>query len=399
MQTTHPELFDIAIAGAGIVGATLAHALAHALAPRARVLLLEAEAAPGYHATGRSAALYAPSYGPPQVRALTRASRAFFDAPPAGFASVPLLKPRPTLFVGGPADHEALHTLHRSLLDSGTAAELISGAEARRRVPVLRPEACTLALLDPGSSDIDVDALLQGCLRSARAAGARLVTDARIVALHRHAGSWSIDTERGQSFQARVTVNAAGAWADELALLAGAAPVGLQPCRRSAFLFEAPAGMDTSAWPAIVAADESWYIKPDAGLLLGSPANADPVQPHDVVAEELDVALGIHRIEAATTLQIRRPRSTWAGLRSFVASGEPVCGFDPAVPGFFWAAALGGYGIQSSPAFGQLCASLLLGETLPAHLAAQGLDLQALQPVHALRSHTAAAANATHTPP
>ncbi|MDP3613110.1 MAG: FAD-dependent oxidoreductase, partial [Rubrivivax sp.] len=205
MQTTHPELFDIAIAGAGIVGATLAHALA----PRVRVLLLEAEAAPGYHATGRSAALYAPSYGPPQVRALTRASRAFFDAPPAGFASVPLLKPRPTLFVGVPADHGALRNLHQSLLDSGTAAELISGAEARRRVPVLRAEACTLALLDPGSSDIDVDALLQGCLRSARAAGARLVTDARIVALQRQTDTWSIDTQSGQSFQTRVIVNAA----------------------------------------------------------------------------------------------------------------------------------------------------------------------------------------------
>lgn len=395
MQTVHPELFDFAIVGAGIVGATLAHTLS----PRAHVLLLEAEAAPGYHATGRSAALYAPSYGPPQVRALTRASRAFFDAPPAGFASVPLLKPRPTLLVGGPADHEALRTLHQSLLGSGTAAELISCAEARRRVPVLRPEACTLALLDPGSSDIDVDALLQGCLRSARAVGARLVTDARIVALHRQTDAWSIDTASGQSYRARVIVNAAGAWADELALLAGAAPVGLQPCRRTAFLFEPPPGLDTSAWPAIVAADESWYIKPDAGLLLGSPANADPVQPHDVVAEELDVALGIHRIEAATTLQIRRPRSTWAGLRSFVASGEPVCGFDPAVPGFFWAAALGGYGIQSSPAFGQLCASLLLGEAVPDHLAAQGLDPAALQPTHALRLHTAAAATAIHTPP
>jgi D-arginine dehydrogenase len=138
--------------------------------------------------------------------------------------------------------------------------------------------------------------------------------------------------------------------------------------------------MDVQGWPAVMAADESWYIKPDAGLLLGSPANADPVHAHDVVAEELDVALGIHRIEAATTLQIRRPRSTWAGLRSFVPDGEPVCGFDPLVPGFFWAAALGGYGIQSSPGFGQLCAALLRGAEVPAALRAEGLDAAVLRP-------------------
>jgi D-arginine dehydrogenase len=367
--------FDIAIIGAGIVGA----AVAHFTAPRLRVLLLEAEATPGYHTTGRSAALYAPAYGPPQVRALTRASRAFFDAPPAGFASVPLLKPRPSMFVGGESDREALLAMHAHLLAEGIAVELLDGEQAQRRVPVLRPEACTLALVDPGSSDIDVDALLQGFLRGARAAGAQLARDARISTLQADAAGWQLTAADGRQWRARQVVNAAGAWADEVGALAGVPRIGLEPRRRTAFVFEPPAGVAIADWPAVVAADESWYLKPEAGLLLGSPANADPVHPHDVVAEEFDVALGIHRIESATTLQIRRPRRTWAGLRCFVADGEPVCGPDPAAPGFFWAAALGGYGIQSSPAFGQLCAALLCSEAPPAALQAQGLQIEALR--------------------
>lgn len=368
-------VYDVAIIGAGIVGASVAYFSA----PQARVLLLEAESAPGYHTTGRSAALYAPAYGPRQVRVLTRASLDFFTAPPAGFASVPLLRPRPSMFVGTEADRAALRTLHAQLQNEGVEVELIDTAQALQRVPVLRPQACALAVVEQGSSDIDVDALLQGFLRGASAAGAQRVTHARVRALHHSDGVWTLRTEDGRIFAARRIVNAAGAWADEVAVMAGAQTIGLQPCRRTAFLFEPPAGAATADWPAVVAADESWYFKPDAGLLLGSPANADPVHPHDVVAEELDVALGIHRIEAATTLQIRRPRSTWAGLRCFVADGEPVCGPDPVVPGFFWAAAVGGYGIQSSPGFGRLCSSLLLQHQAPPGAAWQSIELAALE--------------------
>lgn len=369
-------VFDIAVIGAGIVGASVAYFTA----PHARVLLLEAESAPGYHTTGRSAALYAPAYGPRQVRVLTRASLDFFVAPPAGFASVPLLRTRPSMFVGTEADRAALLALHAQLQEEGGEVELIDTAQALQRVPVLRPQASALAVVELGSSDIDVDALLQGFLRGASAAGAQRVTDARVQALQHRDGMWTVVTTGGRSFTARRIVNAAGAWADEVAALAGATCIGLEPRRRTAFLFEPPAGLMTADWPAVVAADESWYFKPDAGLLLGSPANADPVHPHDVVAEELDVALGIHRIEAATTLQIRRPRSTWAGLRCFVADGEPVCGFDPVVPGFFWAAALGGYGIQSSPGLGRLCSSLLLQGQAPAGDAWKDLDPDALGP-------------------
>lgn len=372
------ERFDIAIVGAGIVGASIAF---HA-APHARVLLLEGEGAPGHHTTGRSAALYEPSYGPPAVRALTRASRVFFDSPPASFAPVPLLTPRGTLFAGRADQRAQAEALVAMLAAEGGTAELIDGAVARERVPVLRPEACALAVASPGAEDIDVDALLQGFLRGARAAGAVLACDARLVALDRAGAGpgWRLRCADGRVFEAAVVVNAAGAWADDVGALAGASPIGLEPRRRSAFVFEPPPGVDIARWPAVIDLDESWYFKPEAGLLLGSPANADPTHPHDVVAEELDIALGIHRIEEASTLTIRRPRRTWAGLRCFVADGEPVLGFDAVVPGFFWAAALGGYGIQSSPAVGALASAWLAGRPVPAHISAERLDEALVSP-------------------
>jgi D-arginine dehydrogenase len=197
--------------------------------------------------------------------------------------------------------------------------------------------------------------------------------------IERHGAEWIV-MAGGREHRAAVLVNAAGAWCDEVARLAGVAPIGLQPKRRSAFTFAPPPGLDVTRWPSVVGADESWYIKPDAGVLLGSPANADPVPPHDVQPEELDIALAIDRIETATTLQIRRPIRTWAGLRSFVADGDLVGGFDAHVPGFFWVAAQGGYGIQTSAAMGQACAALLRGMALPPQLADFGLTPAMLSP-------------------
>jgi D-arginine dehydrogenase len=370
------ELHDVAVVGGGIVGATIAY---HAAADR-DVLVLEAESAAGYHSTGRSAALYAETYGPPAIRALTRASHAFFDEPPAGFADGPLLAPRGTLFVGPEPQRAALEAFRATLVAEGSPAELLSAEAARERVPVLRADASAIAVYDPNAYDIDVDRLLQGFLRGACARGASFDANARVVRLTHDGQAWRIDTAAGRQYAARQLVNAAGAWADELAALAGAARVGLEPRRRSAFLFEPPPGLRVAEWPAVIAGDESWYFKPEAGLLLGSPANADPTHAHDVLPDDLDVAIGIDRIERATTLTIAQPRSSWAGLRSFVADGEPVAGFAPEAPAFFWAAALGGYGIQSSPAFGRLCAALLRGEAVPANVAAQGLEMGKLAP-------------------
>lgn len=374
MSTSDP--FDIAIIGAGIVGASIAYFTSE----RRRVLILEGEQAPGYHTTGRSAALFTETYGPHNVRALSRASRSFFDNPPLAFASSPLLKARGTLFPGSEDDRGHVEKLHREMLADGGRPQLLDTEAALRMVPVLRPEAAALAVFDAAAFDIDVDALLQGFLKGARAHGAQLVTRARVQSLQRQGGCWQIDVAQGTRFNATTVVNAAGAWADQLAMLAATRGIGIVPKRRSAFLFAAPQGLESARWPAVIAADESWYFKPDAGLLLGSPANADPVSPHDVVAEDMDVMMGIHQIEQATTLSIGRPKSTWAGLRCFVSDGEPVCGFATDISDFFWAAALGGYGIQTSPAFGQLAAALILGTDVPEHIAAQGLNLDALAP-------------------
>ena len=378
---------DIVILGAGIAGASLAWRLVQVGAVQ-RVLLLEAEAQPGMHSTGRSAAMYMPSYGPPAVRALTRASRSFYEAPPAGFAEVPLLVPRGVLYVAAPGQAEALDALQAELAPACAGLQRLDAAATLARAPCLRPDQVLAALWDPESTDIDVHALHQGFLRGfqrdGRAGGSALRTGARVIAAQRDAAAqrWQLQLDDGSPVRATTVVNAAGAWGDAVAALFGAEPVGLVPRRRSAFTFRAPEGMATAGWPAVVGvgmgADEGWYFKPDAGQLLGSPANADDTGPHDVQPEELDIALGIHRIEAMTDLRIPRPTATWAGLRSFVADGELVIGFDDACPGFFWLVGQGGYGIQSAAGASALAASLLCGQPLPAALGAEGVDPVAL---------------------
>ncbi len=366
---------DFLIVGGGIAAASVGYWLA----PHGRVTLLERESQPGYHSTGRSAALFLASYGTPQVRALTLASRAFFDQPPPGFAEVPILSPRGALFAATPGQADLLDEHCALLAGMSPQSRRLSRDQTLALVPVLRPERLLGGALEPDASDIDVHALHQGYLRGLRRRGGTLVCDAEVTHIERHGSAWLV-MAGGRDYRAPLLVNAAGAWCDVIAQRAGLRPIGLQPKRRSAFVFAPPAGMDVSRWPSVVGADESWYFKPDAGLLLGSPANADPVPPQDVMPEELDIALGIHRIEEHTSLQIRRPLRTWAGLRSFVADGDLVGGFDAAVPGFFWVAAQGGYGIQTSAAMGQACAALLRGQALPQHLADFGLTPAMLSP-------------------
>lgn len=369
--------FDVAIVGAGIAGASLACRLATA---GRRVLLLERESQPGYHSTGRSAAMFMESYGPPQVRALTRASRAFYERPPAGFTDVPLLHPRGVLYVATHAQQAALDDTWAAMHAAGQAVQRLDTAAALAQVPCLRADLIAGAIAEPDAMDLDVHALHQGFLRSARAAGAQLRCNAEVAAGTPAEGGWRLQLAGGETLHAELLVNAAGAWADELARRCGAAPLGLQPRRRSAFTFHAPAGTDASGWPGVVDIEERWYFKPDAGRLLGSPANADPTHPHDVQPEELDIALGIHGIEQATTLRIRRPASTWAGLRTFAPDGEIVIGFDDARPGFFWLAGQGGYGLQSAAGASELAAALVQGRLLPEALAAEGVQPAAVAP-------------------
>ena len=370
------DIYDFAIVGAGIAGASTGWELS----ARAPPVLLERESQPGYHTTGRSAALYMETYGTPAIRALTRASRAFFDQPPAAFGDDPILTPRGVMHVAAAAQADLLEAAWRELSGRSRDVRRLGQDEMLAAVPCLRPEAAAFGLAEDGASDIDVHAMHQGYLRGFRQNGGRVLTDAHVTGLTRDAGLWTVTLADGRAVRARHLVNAAGAWADELADLAGARRIGLEPRRRTAFTFAPPEGVDAARWPAVVGIDESYYFKPDAGQLLGSPANADPVHPHDVVPEELDVALGIHHIEQATTLTIRRPHRVWAGLRSFVADGDMVIGWDGEREGFFWLAGQGGYGIQSAAGAALLARSLLLGQELPEALRAEGLAAAMLSP-------------------
>jgi D-arginine dehydrogenase len=367
---------DFIIIGGGIAGASTGYWLSS----HGRVIVLERESHPGYHSTGRSAALYTAAYGTPQVRALTLASRAFFDTPPAGFTEHPLLTPRGELTVDFSGDAAELERQYQSARASVPEMQLLDADQACERIPVLRREKVHGALYDPTACDIDTDALHQGYLRGIRRNQGQIHTDSEVLSLARdEQGQWQVETTQG-TFCAPVIINAAGAWADVIGTLAGARPLGLQPKRRAAFIFAGPEGLDSHHWPMLVSLDESFYMKPDAGMFLGSPANADPVVPHDVQPEELDIAMGIYQIEEATTLTIRRPTRTWAGLRSFVSDGDLVCGFDPLVPGLFWVAAQGGYGIQTSPAMGQASAALVRAQPLPTALVDEGLNEAMLAP-------------------
>jgi len=367
---------DTIVIGAGIAGASVAWQLVQDNS----VLLLERESLPGYHTTGRSAALFLETYGTPAIRAMTRASRPFLQSPPPGFCDSAILSPRGVVYIAGPDQLDLLDATEAELRPHSPQLERLSADALAARIPCLRREALGGGLQEGGAADIDVHSLHQGYLRGLRQRGGALRTDAEVVAAQRHDRLWNLTLADGGHLQARTLVNAAGAWADVLGAMAGAAPIGLTPCRRTAFTFPAPDGLDLAQMPAIIAVDESFYIKPDARQLLGSPANADPMHPHDVAPEEIDVATGIFHIEQMTHFTIRRPSHTWAGLRSFVPDGEMVIGWDGAVDGLFWLAAQGGYGIQSAPAYALLARNLVLGEALDESLQAQGVDPAAMSP-------------------
>ena len=367
------EQADFLVIGAGIAGASIGYFLA----PHGRVLLLERESQPGYHTTGRSAALFIESYGTPQVRALTCASRAFFEAPPPGFTEHPLLSPRGAMYVGTADQSAALDEAYEAARGISPNVERLDEVAARARVPVLAPGL--RAVLEQDPMDMDVNAIHQGYLRGLKARGGKITCNAEVTRCERIRADWEIEAS-GMAYRAPIVINAAGAWCDVIGELAGARKIGLQPKRRSAFIFAPPEGMATAHWPMVFGTGESFYFKPDAGMLLGSPANEDAVDPQDVQPEEYDIALGIGRIEEATTMRIRRPTRVWAGLRSFVADGDLVGGYDPECKGFFWLAAQGGYGIQTSPAMGEACAALVRGLPIPAGYVHFGLTPQMLSP-------------------
>ena len=365
--------FDFVIIGAGMAGASAAYFLSQ----DASVLLLEMEDQPGYHTTGRSAALYTEAYGNAPIRALTSAGRSFLTEPPDGFSQTPILTPRGAMFVGREDQLAALDAAHAAGSEHVKTMQRLTAREARELVPVLREDYVAAGVLEADAMDMDVNALHQGFLRGARGRGAELRTGVPVQKLHRAGGVWQVHGG-GDVVEAAIVINAAGAWCDEVAVLAGAGRVGLMPKRRTAILFAGPAEHEFSNWPAFIDVDEEFYARPESGAMMGSPADETPMSPCDVQPDELDIAIAVDRLQTATTLTISRINRSWAGLRSFVADKTPVVGFDPGVEGFFWLAGQGGYGIQTAPSMGRVAAALAMGRSVPEDLRRFGVRAEDL---------------------
>lgn len=366
---------EIAIIGGGIAGASAAAQMAQT----SSVALIERESHPGYHATGRSAALFSEIYGNAPVRALSRASRAFLENPPAGFAGAPILGPRGAMHVGGDEDREMLDRSFEAGHRLVPSVRRLDAKGVLDIVPVLRREMITNGVFEPDARDIDTNGLLQGFLKQLRALSGQVLLDSEVTALARDGGGWILRLGE-RELRARIVVNAAGAWADHIAALAQAKPLGLTPKRRTAFLIKPPQDLSTGAWPLTIGAREDIYFKPDAGLLLVSPADETPSAPVDAQPEELDIAIAVDRLTAITHLDVRRIERKWAGLRTFASDKTPVVGFDPALEGFFWLAGQGGYGFQTAPAISRTAAALIAGKPFPAQLEDQGLTRAELDP-------------------
>ena len=347
------RVFDVVVIGAGMAGASIAAFLSE----HRRVALIEAEDQAGYHTTGRSAALWTANYGPPDVRLLTRLSRPFYETPPEGFSSVPLLRQRTVLLL---ATEAQLPDLDAALAE-GSGLRRVTPSEAAALLPALRPDYASGAAVEQDAFDMDVSAIHQGFLRQLRSRNGVLALRSRAGKIERLSGAWRVETSSGTTFEAGAVVNASGAWGDEVAALAGAAPIGLVPKRRTAAIVD-PSPWDAEHWPMVLDVQENWYARPEARTrLMVSPADATPSHPHDVQPEEIDIAIGIDRMQQALAIPVHKVEHSWAGLRTFTPDGSLAFGWAPAVEGFFWCVGQGGYGIQTAPAAGRLAAALVLG--------------------------------------
>ncbi|MAG30300.1 MAG: FAD-dependent oxidoreductase [Deltaproteobacteria bacterium] len=379
------ETCDFVVIGAGIAGASAAYALQQ----HGRTVLLEREPLPGQHTTGRSAAFLVESYGAPVVRTLTRASRPFFESPPEGFAAEGLLHSNPVLWIANNAQRASLAANLEEGRASGAPLEEIDLERAYSLCPVLRKDYVAAAVVEASAAHIDVAGLLDAFVSGFRRRGGELVSKAEVTRIRPQRASalgmggtpssWTIEAG-GRTFSTGIVVNAAGAWSDEIGRLAGAQPIGLQPLRRTAITFAPPDGCDVRDWPNVIDADEAFYFKPEGAVLLASPCDETPSEPCDPRAEEIDIAMAADRVQRVSTFEIGHIQRAWAGLRSFVRDRGPVIGMDPDLPGFFWLAGQGGFGIMTSPAASRATAELAIGGKLPRDLEMLGLEPADLSP-------------------
>jgi D-arginine dehydrogenase len=350
---------DILVIGGGIAGLSAAAALSK----HARVIVLEAEEQVGYHSSGRSATMLHYALGDRLVRALTLASRPFFDDPPASFSEVPLGRRMPVLVHARDDELEQLDALQAEL-SQFASLERLDAAGVHELCPLLRENA-THGIADRNGIRLDPHALLQGNLRELRARGGELHTGQRVVTTDRDSGAWTVTTGAGGRYSAPVLVNAAGSWADELAKSAGVRRLGLEPKRRTIITFDAPPGTELDGLPFAKTVGDELYFAPESGRLFASPMDEVPSEPCDAQPEELEVALAAFRMEERTTVKVERIHSRWAGLRTFTPDHHPAAGFAEEADGFFWLAGQGGFGLQTSPAMAAIAESLIAGSDWP----------------------------------
>lgn len=366
---------DILIIGGGIAGMSAAFFLAKA---GKSVTVLEREDQPGYHSTGRSAALYSETYGPKIIRKMSTASREFLLSPPDGFTENPILSPRGIIMTAAPGEEAKLDAILTEGRVNGANFVELSPAQLKEMIPVINTDNVVGAAHEPDAMDMDVHALHWGFIRQFKSMGGTLVTKANVHTITKTDRAWDVTLANGDHHRGDIIVNAAGAWVDDIATKAGVAPLGIVPKRRTAVMVDLPAGINAHGWPLVATIDETLYFKEDAGRLLVSPADTTPTEPHDVQPEELDIAITIDRLMTYTNIEVRRPGESWAGLRSFFGDGDPVSDFDPRDSSFYWLAGQGGYGIQTAPAMGEYAASILCGNGIPDHMQKLGVAKDAL---------------------
>lgn len=372
--------YDTIIIGGGIAGMSIAYGLCE----NQRILVLERESNLGYHSTGRSAAVYAASYKSSNsaINALTRASRAMFKNPPDGFSENSLYRERGLIYIAHKERLSDLAKFYDSIRATSDGIEWLDRDAIVEKFPLLKDAYTVSAVYDPNVFDIDVNELSEGYRRNYLKSGGELITEFHVTGIVREPGKWRV-TNGNETYEARNVVNAAGAWVDEIARIAGVPEIGIQPLRRSAILISVDdcVGIERFAdWPMAVEFEESFYFKPDAGKLLVSPANEDLSVPCDARPEELDIAYAADFAERALNVTVKRIDHAWAGLRSFVSDRGVVMGFDEEAEGFFWLAGQGGVGVQTAPAAGRMAAALIQGREIPRDLTDLGLNAAFVSP-------------------